>query len=82
MNPQTLIAVDPNALADISNELARLHRRLDQVKMTQNPEWVTVNEYAALKKINRRTVIRKIEAGKVETQYIDGDRMVRVNLAA
>jgi hypothetical protein len=40
MNPQTLIAVDPNALADISNELARLHRCLDHIGMVAQPEWI------------------------------------------
>ena len=80
MNQMTIVQTDQ--LDAMMEELKRLHRRLDAVEMTPKPEWVTVNEYAVLKNVSRRTVIRKIEAGKVEAQDIDGYRMIRVNQAA
>lgn len=80
MNQMTIVQTDQ--LDAVMEELKRLHRRLDAVEMTPKPEWVTVNEYASLKNVSRRTVIRKIEAGKVDAQDIDGYRMIRVNQAA
>ena len=80
MNQMTIVQTDQ--LDAVMEELKRLHRRLDAVEMTPKPEWVTVNKYASLKNVSRRTVIRKIEAGKVDAQDIDGYRMIRVNQAA
>ena len=82
MPAQPLIAVDPSALEALLEKVDRLHKRLDQVEMTPRPEWVTVDEFATLIGKHRRTVLRRIADGSVETKTIGGERMVRVNLGA
>ncbi len=81
MNKQ-LIAIDPSALDSLRMEIIRLHRRLDTVTMAPRPEWVTVDTFASMIGKHRRTVLRRIAEGKVETREIGGERMVRVNQGA
>lgn len=81
MTPQ-LIAIDPSALDALRNDIERLHARLDAVAMTPLPEWVTVDQMAEMIGRSRRTVIRRIEAGEIETRHIGGERMVRANRGA
>jgi hypothetical protein len=73
-----LIAIDANALADLRQEVSRLHKRLDAVQMTPRPEWVTVAEFAEIIGKSRRTVLRRIQEGELESKNIAGARMVRV----
>lgn len=77
-----LIAIDPQALEALCDEVSRLHKRLDAVQMIPRPEWVTVEEFAKLIDRHPRTVKRRIKAGEVETREIAGVCMVRVNLGA
>jgi len=78
MAAQTLIAIDPAALQSIRDELAALRRSIEAVNMTAQPEWMTVNDYAAFIGKSRKTVLRYIEAGQIETAHMCGARMVRV----
>lgn len=77
-----LIAIDADALANLTKEVERLHKRLDAVQMQPQPEWLTVKEYADLVGRHPRTIARYCEAGKLETKDMAGVRMVRVNQAA
>jgi excisionase family DNA binding protein len=78
----TLIAIDPNALQALTDELARVNRRLDAVQMTAMPEWLTVENYAELIGKTKRTVTRMIDSGKLEVKHTGGIRLIHVNLAA
>lgn len=82
MTAQQLIAIDPDALEEIMDQLTRLHTRLDRVEMRPKPEWLTINDYAEYVEREPRTVRNWINAGTVQTKK-DGRRtMVRINPAA
>nr|WP_309504345.1 hypothetical protein [uncultured Roseovarius sp.] len=80
MSQHQLIAIDPHALEALQSEIARLHAKLDAVAMMPKPEWVPVNEFAEMIGKSRRTVLRRIKAGELETREIGGERMVHVSL--
>lgn len=73
----TLVAYDPEALATLVEQLARIERKLEQVDLTPKPQWVPVKELAARLGRSPRTVTRMIERGEIESQYIGNVRMVR-----
>lgn len=81
MKNQTLIAVDPSALDRVTQELRRLHQRLDAFEMQPRPEWVTVAEYAEKVGRTKRTVRNWIDAGMIDTKTEGKLRLVRVNQA-
>jgi hypothetical protein len=76
---KSMIAIDPDALDALTIELSRLHKRLDAVEMTPRPTWLTVNDCAKAIGKDRKTVIRRIKAGRIEAKEICGERMVRFN---
>lgn len=76
---KTMIAIDPDALEALTVELQRLHKRLDQVEMAPRPEWITIDDCAALIGKHRKTITRRIKAGEIEAREICGERMVRFN---
>ena len=79
MTQPQYIAIDPAALDTLRAEIARLHSRLDAVDMTPRAEWVTIDQLADMIGKSRRTVLRRIDAGQIETRHVAGERLVRVN---
>ena len=75
---KTLIVVDAASLESLSNEIKRLHSRLDAVMLIPRPEWVTVKEYARHIGRSVRTVTRRIDAGELEVRHECGVRMIRI----
>ncbi|MDO6591730.1 hypothetical protein DS901_13380 [Loktanella sp. D2R18] len=78
---QTLIAVDVVILENLTDEIRRLHQRLDAALITPRPEWVTVKEYANHIGRSERTVTRRIDSGELDVRHQCGVRMVRVGTA-
>lgn len=78
MTQQTLIVVDPDALQSLRDEIASLRRSIESVNMQPKPEWLPVNDYAKYIGKSRKTVMRRIAEGSVETKHIGGVRMVKV----
>ncbi len=76
-----MIAIDANALDAVLVRLDRLERMLQGVTVQPKPEWVSVADYA--KQINRcrKTVVRMIERGELETCGSGHNRQVRVQRA-
>lgn len=72
-----LIAIDPTALDALRDELARLHKRLDQVEMQPRPEWITAEQFAKQVGKSLRTVKRWTDEGKIETKRVGAVLMVR-----
>lgn len=74
-----MIAVDARALDALIAKIDRLQATVDAVTIAPKPKWITINEHAAKIGKTRKTVTRRIDAGLLEAQQIDGVRMVRAN---
>ena len=72
-----LIAIDPNALESLRQELARLHKRLDQFEMQPKPEWIPADQFAKQVGKSLRTIKRWTNEGKIETKRVGAVLMVR-----
>lgn len=71
-----LIAIDPRALDTLISEVKSLRREVQS--QVRKPDWLTVGEYAAIQRCSRRTVMRRIDKGTIETRQENGVKMVRV----
>lgn len=79
---QTLVAVDPEALQKLTEEVAALRAAIRSVHMSPAPEWVPVNDYAKTAGVTRRTVMNWIERGQIDSRRHGAKVMVRANPAA
>jgi len=77
MSERILIAVDPDALAEIKAELVALRNEIRAVRMSPMPEWVTAHEYAEQVGVTRRTVMNWIAAGQIESSRHGATVLVR-----
>lgn len=76
---QTFVIPDPTPeLQEIKAELAAIKELLEKVVLTPKPEWLPVKEYATLINRTQQTVMRMVEAGKLETKHIGNVRMIKV----
>jgi AraC-like DNA-binding protein len=73
-----LIAITPDALDAVLQRLERIEAALT----TRPPEWLSIDDYAARAGCSRRTVIRRIAAGKLQVKGAGHKRLVRVSPAA
>jgi len=78
MTAQTMILVDPDALARLEAEVARLADVVQRVQMAPQPAFVPASDYAARVGVTRRTVARWAETGQIETRRAGGKLMVKV----
>lgn len=74
----TLIAIEADALNEVLTELRGLRDEVRALKGQSAPEWVSLKEYAAMHKVNVRTVYNHARAGRIETRGEGKLRMVRV----
>lgn len=79
MTKHTVVLVDPDALADIQQQLKRMNERLAVMEAQPRPEWVTIPQYAEMIGRSVDTVNRRIRQGKHDVKREGGTRMVRVN---
>lgn len=82
MTERMLIAVDPDALAEIKAEIAVLRREIQSVHLSPRPEWVPASEYAKTAGGTRRTVMNWIAAGQIESSRHGATVMVRAGRGA
>ncbi|MTH36441.1 hypothetical protein GL279_17775 [Paracoccus limosus] len=75
--PKMLVAIDPDALAELKAEISALRSEIRSVRMTPAPEWVPAGEYAKLAGVTRRTVMNWISAGQIESNRHGATVMVR-----
>jgi excisionase family DNA binding protein len=78
MTVQQMILVDPDALARLEAEVARLAAVVERVQMTPEPKWVTVSECAAKVGRSPETVRRWAKSGEIESRRMGGTLMVKV----
>jgi hypothetical protein len=74
-----LVVIDADTADRILRELAALHDKLDRLDVKPKPEWLSINDYAQHIGCHRKTVIRRIEAGRIEAKHVGGVRMVKVS---
>lgn len=74
---KTMIAVDPDALAELHAKMDALNAKLDAVRMTPEPEWLPAADYAKQAGVTRRTVMNWIAAGRIESSRHGRTVMVR-----
>lgn len=79
---QTLIAVDPDALKSILEEIRELRKIVTQAQISAPQEWLTIPEYAAHVGKSVRTITNWKKAGQIETKIEGKTTLVRVNQAA
>lgn len=81
----SLVAIDQDAfersMKELRDEIARMNRRLDAVRMMPRDEWLTVTDYAKHVGRTKRTVRNWINSGTVETKREGEVTFVRVNQA-
>ena len=73
----TITEADLDRLERIARQLADLQDMLGKVVMSPRPEWVTVDEYAAEIGKSKRTVLRYIETGNLETKQECGTLLIK-----
>lgn len=76
--PRTLIAIDPEALDSLREEIAALRRDIAGVTMAPRPEWVPIAEFATTMKRSTKTVRRMIDRGEVDSKRIGSATLVKV----
>lgn len=82
MTVKTLIAIDPDAFAALTAEIAAQRAEIRFVRMSPAPEWVTAAEYATMVSVTRRTVLNRVARGEIETRRQGRTLLVRVNPSA
>ncbi len=74
---QLMIAVDPDELRALRDEIAALRRDIKTVHMTPRPTWITVPEYAKSIGRSTRTVREWIRGGLIEVKHEGTQVLVR-----
>lgn len=77
MGERILIAVDASVLDAIQAELAALRRCIEAVQMAPRPDWLTVEDYAALVGRTTKTVRAWVREGRLDTKREGSVLMIR-----
>lgn len=80
--PKIMVAIDPDALAELKAEISALRSEIRSVRMAPAPEWVPASEYAKMAGVTRRTVMNWISGGQIESSRHGATVMVRASRGA
>lgn len=80
--PRIMVAVDPDALNALREELAALRNEIRGVRMEAKPEWLPAADYAKSRGVTRRTVLNWVAKGEVESRREGSKLFVRFNPGA
>lgn len=75
--PRIMVAVDPDALNALREELAALRNEIRSVRIEAKPEWMDAGAYAKQRGISRRTVMNWIARGEIDSRRIGSKTEVR-----
>jgi len=79
---QHLIAIDPNALQSLRDDIAKLQATIAKMQFAPTPEWLTLADYAKHVGRTERTVRNWKDAGQIETKREGNATLVRVSPTA
>ena len=80
--PRIMVAVDPDALNALREELVALRNEIRSVRMEAKPEWIDAADYAKERGVTRRTVFNWVTRGEVESRREGKKLFVRVSPSA
>lgn len=80
--PRIMVAVDPDALNALREELAALRNEIRSVRMEPRAEWLAASEYAKSRGVTRRTVLNWVSRGEVDSRREGSKLFVRANPGA
>ena len=80
--PKIMVAIDPDALEALRQELAALRSEIRGVRMSAAPEWMDAAAYAKERGVTRRTVMNWIARGEIDSRRAGSKTEVRINPSA